>query len=108
MAKWASDEKNGDSFTATGTDVVKALAVGADVAMMTSAILHHGPAHVGTVLAGLGAWLEEHEYESVRQLRGCMSHATTDDPSAFERANYRRVLHSWTAPHELTPSSPSS
>jgi len=93
---------------ATGTDVVKALAVGADVAMMTSAILRNGPGHVAVVLRELAAWLDAHEYESVAQLRGCMSHETTDDPSAFERANYRRVLHGWTAPHELTPSSPSS
>jgi dihydroorotate dehydrogenase (fumarate) len=92
---------------ASGTDVVKALAVGADVAMLTSAVLRHGPGHVAVVLDELTAWLEDHEYESARQLRGSMSHATTDDPSAYERANYRRVLHSWGAPHELTPSSPS-
>lgn len=33
-----------------------------------------------------------------------MSRETTDDPAAFERANYLRTLHSWTAP-DLTPSS---
>ena len=39
-----------------------------------------------------------YDYESVDQLRGSMSHATTADPGAFERANYLKVLHSWTAP----------
>jgi dihydroorotate dehydrogenase (fumarate) len=92
----------------SGTDVVKAVAVGADVAMTTSAVLRHGPEHVATVIAGLRGWLDEHEYESVEQLRGSMSHARTADPAAFERANYVKVLHSWTAPHHLTPSSPSS
>ena len=92
----------------TGTDVAKALAVGADVAMITSAILRHGPDHVRTVLAGLQRWLDEHEYTSVAQLRGSMSHTTTADPAAFERANYHKVLHSWTAPAHRTPSSPSS
>ena len=85
----------------TGTDVVKALMVGADVAMMTSAVLRHGPAHIATVEAELRAWLDEHEYESVAEMRGSMTHANTADPSAYERANYMRVLHSWTAPDEL-------
>ncbi len=79
----------------SGTDVAKALLVGADVAMMTSALLRHGPGHVRTVTEQLRAWMEEHGYESVSQLRGSVSHATTADPSAFERANYRRTLHSW-------------
>jgi dihydroorotate dehydrogenase (fumarate) len=81
-----------------GTDVVKALMVGADVAMMTSALLRHGPGHLRTVEAELRAWMEEHEYDSVAQLRGSASHATSDNPSAFERANYMRTLHSWTTP----------
>ena len=41
--------------------------------------------------------MEERDYESVTQLRGSASHATSDDPSAFERANYMKTLHSWTA-----------
>ena len=45
--------------------------------------------------AELLAWTDEHEYESVAQLRGSASHATTADPAAFERANYVRTLHSW-------------
>ena len=77
-------------------DVVKALAVGADVAMMTSALLRHGPGHVNTVLAQLSAWLDDREYISSDQLRGSMSYATTDDPATFERAQYYRALHSWT------------
>ena len=80
-----------------GTDAVKALMVGADVAMMTSAVLHHGPEHFATVEAELVAWLDEHEYESVAQLRGSASHAAVADPSAYERANYVRTLHSWTS-----------
>lgn len=92
----------------SGLDVAKAIAVGADVAMMTSAILRHGPGHVTSVIEELERWLDTHEYESVSQLRGSMSHAATSDPAAFERANYLKVLHSWTAPEHLTSSSPSS
>jgi dihydroorotate dehydrogenase (fumarate) len=86
--------------------VIKALMVGADVVMMTSALLRSGPDHVATVEAELTAWLLEREYASVDQLRGSASQATTDDPSAFERANYMRVLRSWVAPQDLTPASP--
>ena len=70
----------------TGTDVVKGLMVGADVVMMTSALLRHGPQHVAAVEAELRAWMTEHEYESVEQLRASASQATVADPSAFERA----------------------
>jgi dihydroorotate dehydrogenase (fumarate) len=84
----------------SGTDALKGLLVGADVVMMTSALLRNGPMHVRTVEAELVAWMTEHEYESVRQLRGSASQATVEDPSAFERANYMDVLHSWTAPQD--------
>jgi dihydroorotate dehydrogenase (fumarate) len=81
-----------------GTDVVKALMVGADVAMTTSALLRHGADHL-TVLEGeLRSWLVDHGYESVRQLRGSANHTTAGDPAAFERTNYLKTLHSWHAP----------
>ena len=78
-----------------GTDVVKTLMVGADVAMTTSALLHHGPQHLRTIESELVGWMTEHEYESVGQLRGSASQAAVEDPSAFERANYLRTLRSW-------------
>ncbi|MGD0122174.1 MAG: dihydroorotate dehydrogenase-like protein [Candidatus Limnocylindrales bacterium] len=81
-----------------GTDVVKELIVGADVVMMTSALLRHGPGHVRTVEAELRAWMADCEYESVAQLRGSASQATGVDPAAFERANYMKTLQSWTSP----------
>jgi len=82
----------------SGTDVAKALLVGADVAMTTSAVLRHGPEHVRTIEQQLVAWMEDHDYHSVDQLRGSVSYATADNPSAFERANYVRMLHSWSSP----------
>ncbi len=87
----------------SGTDVVKELIVGADVAMMTSALLRNGPDHVRAVEAQLREWMIEHEYESVAQLRGSASQATAEDPSAFERANYMATLHSWSTPPDLAP-----
>ena len=81
----------------TGTDAAKVLLVGADVAMTTSAVLHNGPEYLRTIEAGLVAWMAEHEYESVDQLRGSVSQAAVADPSAFERANYMRTLRSWSS-----------
>ena len=81
-----------------GADVVKALMVGADVAMLTSAVLRHGPDHFRVVEAELTAWMDEHEYESVAQMRGSATQTTSGDPAAFERANYVQMLHSWSAP----------
>jgi dihydroorotate dehydrogenase (fumarate) len=91
----------------SGADAAKAIAVGADVAMMTSAILRHGPGHATVAIEELQRWLDDHGYDSAAQLRGSMSYANTDNPSAFERANYRKVLHSWTAPEKLTQPTPS-
>jgi dihydroorotate dehydrogenase (fumarate) len=85
----------------TGADVAKELLVGADVAMMTSALLRNGPDHVRAVETELRNWMTECEYESVAQLRGSASQATAVDPSAFERANYMKTLQSWTSPASL-------
>ena len=82
----------------TGLDVAKALLVGADVAMTTSAVLRHGPDHLRAIEEDLISWMTAHEYESVAQLRGSVSVATAANPTAFERANYLRMLHSWTSP----------
>ena len=103
---WPTLSLAATSGVASGTDALKALLVGADVAMMTSALLRQGPSHVRTVEAELRAWMVEHEYESVDQLKGSVSQSSAEDPSAFERANYRKTLHSWTAPPRLTATSP--
>jgi len=82
----------------SGTDAVKALLVGADVTMMTSALITHGPDHVGRVEREMLAWLDEHDYESVWQLRGSVCQSASADPTAFERANYIRMLSSVQVP----------
>jgi dihydroorotate dehydrogenase (fumarate) len=79
----------------SGTDAVKALMVGADVAMVTSALLEHGPGHLRTIEDGLVTWMVEHGYGSVAELRGSATRSAVADAAAFERANYMKVLHSW-------------
>jgi dihydroorotate dehydrogenase (fumarate) len=79
----------------TCEDVLKVLLTGADVAMMASALLLHGPEHVTRLERELLTWLEEREYESVTQMKGSVSQQSYGDPAAFERANYVRTLRSW-------------
>jgi dihydroorotate dehydrogenase (fumarate) len=76
-------------------EAAKVLLAGADVAMMTSALLQRGPEHIATVEAGLRRWMQEKEYDSVRQLRGSMSQRAVPDPEAYERANYMKMLTSY-------------
>ena len=61
---------------------------------MTSALLKHGIDVLRVVRANLTAWMEAHEYTSIRQMQGSMSYRSVADPAAFERANYMRVLSS--------------
>ena len=79
-------------------DVVKVLLAGADVAMMTSALLHYGPDHLRSVEMGLRDWMDRHRYEMIDQLRGQLSQRSVPDPAAFERANYIKTLASRTPP----------
>ncbi|MDI6767126.1 MAG: dihydroorotate dehydrogenase-like protein [Bacteroidota bacterium] len=79
----------------TAEDVLKMLMAGADVTMMCSALLKHGPEQITKVLRDLENWMTENEYVSVQQMKGSMSQKAVADPAAFERANYMKSLHSY-------------
>ncbi len=81
----------------TGADAARCLLAGADVAMMTSALLEHGPEHVEAVERELVEWAAESGFQSVQQLRGSVSQRHVADPSAFERANYMAALTAFTS-----------
>jgi len=90
------------SLAATGgahtpDDVLKLLLAGADCVMLASSLLTHGPAHVGTLVRGVQAWMAEREYSSVTQMKGSLSQQSCPDPDAFERANYMKTLKSYTS-----------
>jgi dihydroorotate dehydrogenase (fumarate) len=80
----------------TAEDVLKSVMAGARVTMMTSALLRHGVEYVAKLEEDLIDWMEEHEYESILQMRGSMSSQSVAEPAAFERANYMKVLSSYT------------
>jgi dihydroorotate dehydrogenase (fumarate) len=79
----------------SGRDVVKVLLAGGSAAMTTSALLKQGVEHIKTMLDEFSEWVNEHEYKSVEQMRGSMSLAAVPDPTAYERANYLKVLRSY-------------
>ena len=76
-------------------DVLKGLMAGAKVTMMTSELLEKGIDRIAEILTALSEWMEAHEYQSVAQMQGSMCQMHVADPSAFERANYMKVLQSW-------------
>jgi dihydroorotate dehydrogenase (fumarate) len=78
-------------------DVIKLLLVGADVCMLTSTLLRHGVEYVEELLKAVQSWLDEHEYESVEQLKGSMSYGNCPDSGDLERANYMKAIVSYTA-----------
>jgi dihydroorotate dehydrogenase (fumarate) len=76
----------------TPEDVVKAIMAGADVANVCSVLLQEGIGKVSDLVSGLRLWMDEHEYESVEQMKGSLSQKAVAEPQAFERANYMKVL----------------
>ena len=88
------------SFGATGgvhsaPDAIRAIMAGATVVQLVSCLLRFGPEHLRLIIEEFTEWLAEHEYDSVKQLRGAMNLRHSPDPTGFERANYLRILHGW-------------
>jgi len=76
----------------TSHDVLKAVMAGADVTMIASALLEHGPGHAKHLLEEISRWMEEKEYHSIEQMKGSMSYKAVSNPSMYERANYVKLL----------------
>lgn len=79
----------------TPADVLKVVMAGADVAMLCSVLLRRGISHLADIEKGLVQWMQEHEYESITQMKGCLSQKNSPDPSAFERAQYMRLISTY-------------
>jgi dihydroorotate dehydrogenase (fumarate) len=65
------------------------------VANVCSVLLKEGVGKIEDLLQGVISWMDEHEYESIEQMKGSMSHKSCPEPAAFERANYMKVLNSY-------------
>ena len=90
---------NADLALTTGvhtvTDVLKGVAAGAAITMLASELLRNGIGRLEVLKMGVEEWLTENEYDSLAQLQGSLSQINCAEPAAFERANYMRVLSSY-------------
>jgi dihydroorotate dehydrogenase (fumarate) len=82
---------------ATPDDGIKALLAGADAVQIVSGLLRHGPSQIAAMKVGLARWLAWHKFDRLDEARGLVSLRATGDRELFERAQYIRTLHSWTA-----------
>jgi dihydroorotate dehydrogenase (fumarate) len=80
------------------SDVLKMLMAGADVTMLCSTVIRHGIPQIAMIERELVDWLDEHEYESVSQLKGSLSQKNCAEPAAFERAQYMKALTGYALP----------
>ncbi len=82
----------------TAEDAIKMIMAGADVTMLCSVLLKYGVASVPQILSAIEAWMKSREYISLQQMHGSMSQKYCANPEAFERANYMKVLQSYSYP----------
>jgi dihydroorotate dehydrogenase (fumarate) len=73
-------------------DALKGLLAGAQVVMLTSALLQNGIGRLAEIRAGMERWLDDRDCQSVAQIRGSVSQRSVAYPAAFERASYIRAI----------------
>ncbi len=76
-------------------EAIKSIMCGADAVQLVTILFREGPQTCDAFQRGLSAWMSENEYESLDQLRGCMNLKRCPDPSAYERANYVKMIQTW-------------
>ncbi len=81
----------------TALDALKVMMAGADSAMLCSVLLRRGIQQIAVIEKEMRQWMEEHEYESITQMKGSLSQRNCPDPSAFERAQYMKVISTYKA-----------
>jgi dihydroorotate dehydrogenase (fumarate) len=84
-------------------DVIKMTMAGASVTGLCSILMTRGIEYARYFERGIIEWMEEHEYASLDQMRGCMSQLKCPDPGAFERAQYMRAITSFDPTYDDDP-----
>jgi dihydroorotate dehydrogenase (fumarate) len=78
----------------SATEVIKYLLAGADVAMTASALYKKGIGYLTKMNEDLANWMGMMEFKSINDFKGVLSQQHVSDPTAFERANYIKILQS--------------
>ena len=76
----------------TAWDVIKMTMAGANATQLNSILLKKGLTELRHIERTMVSWMEDHEYESIRQMQGSMSAMHVPHPERFERAQYLRAL----------------
>lgn len=75
-----------------GGDVASAILAGATAVEVASILYRHGIAFLATLRRELEIWMTDRGYDSPADFRGKLSQKSCDDPTSFERAQYRQLL----------------
>jgi len=73
-------------------EVIKYLLAGADVAMVASSLYKMGIEYITAINMGISLWMRHKGFDSISDFKGIMSQLNIDDPTAFERANYIKIV----------------
>lgn len=76
----------------SAVEVIKYLLAGADVVMTASSLYKQGIPYLKTMNKELNDWMYMMGFDTVDSFRGLMSQQHISDPTAYERANYIRIL----------------
>lgn len=76
----------------SAVEVIKYLLAGADVVMTASSLYKNGIPYLNTMNKDLNDWMYMMGFDSLDAFRGIMSQQNIADPTAYERANYIRIL----------------
>jgi dihydroorotate dehydrogenase (fumarate) len=73
-------------------EVVKYLLAGADVVMTASSLYKNGIHYLKDMNRDLENWMEMMDFDNLDAFKGSMSQQHISDPTAYERANYIKIL----------------
>lgn len=73
-------------------EVVKYLLAGADVVMTASSLYKNGIHYLKDMNRDLENWMEMMGFDNIGAFKGSMSQQHISDPTAYERANYIKIL----------------
>lgn len=76
----------------SAVEVVKYILAGADVVMTASSLYKNGIPYLKTMNKELQDWMYMMGFESIESFKGSMSQQHIQDPTAYERANYIKIL----------------
>jgi dihydroorotate dehydrogenase (fumarate) len=76
----------------SAVEVIKYILAGADVVMTASSLYKHGIPYLKTMNKELQDWMYMMNFESIGSFKGRMSQQHIPDPTAYERANYIKIL----------------